>query len=86
VCVPIDSSRPEDFNPLEVPIVSELLKEIDEWNSKSDKGNQADDRLADYEKTSLKPYVDYFRRYVSNLMKESGSGKRDRDGDSEMEY
>jgi DNA primase small subunit len=30
VCVPIDSRHPEDFDPLTVPTVTELLSEIDE--------------------------------------------------------
>lgn len=32
VCVPIDPSRPEDFDPFGVPKVTDLLKEIDSWD------------------------------------------------------
>lgn len=36
-------------------------------------------RLADWEKTSLKPYVEYFRGFVNGLMKEERVVKRERE-------
>lgn len=33
VCVPIDTIHPEDFDPLTVPTVGDLLKEIDTWEA-----------------------------------------------------
>lgn len=91
VCVPIDAERPEDFDPLGVPTVTELLREIDEWNK--NKGvkseNDAEEKATpDYEKTSLKPYVEYFRRFVAGILKEEMGEvkvKRERGGDS-MEF
>lgn len=35
VCVPIDSRNPENFDPMAVPTVTELLAEIDAWEMKS---------------------------------------------------
>lgn len=32
VCVPIDATRPEEFDPFGVPTVGDLLKEIDAWD------------------------------------------------------
>jgi len=75
VCVPIDTRKVEEFDPLGVPTVAQLLNEIDEWNGEG----QGEKKIADYEKTSLKPYVDYFRSFVSALLKDERGGKRDRE-------
>jgi DNA primase small subunit len=81
VCVPIDTRKVEEFDPLGVPTVTQLLQEIDEW----DGGDEVDGKkLQDWEKTSLKPYVDYFRGFVNGLLKEGGV-KREREEDA-MEF
>ncbi|TGZ83968.1 eukaryotic and archaeal DNA primase small subunit [Ascodesmis nigricans] len=72
VCVPIDATRPEDFDPLSVPTVTQLLAEID--------ATTGEEKMADYEKTSLKPYVDFFKRFVAALVKdETTAVKRERE-------
>ncbi|KAI5813839.1 eukaryotic and archaeal DNA primase small subunit [Pyronema omphalodes] len=90
VCVPIDHENPENFDPLTVPTVRQLLKEIDEWESthKEDAPMTEEDKISDVDKTSLKPYADYFRRFVQGLMKEEMNEvkvKRERTGDA-MEF
>ncbi|KAL9071260.1 MAG: hypothetical protein Q9157_005522 [Trypethelium eluteriae] len=88
VCVPIDTRRVEEFDPLSVPTVTELLAEIDAWNG--DEKREADEeakKMQDWEKTRLKPYVDYFRGFVAALLKEEKNGKRDRDEEGDpMEF
>ena len=78
VCVPIDLRKLEQFDPLSVPTVTELLSEIDAWDGKhkQDEGVDGDAKQTqDYEKTSLKPYVDYFKTFVTALIKdEEGEG------------
>jgi DNA primase small subunit len=74
VCVPIDTRKVEEFDPLEVPTVTQLLSEVDEWKS-----DDEEKKVADWEKTSLKPYVDYFRAFVGALLKENGGVKRKAD-------
>ena len=46
--------------------------------------SEADKRISEYEKTSLKPYVEYFQKFVNNLLKDElkDSGKRGRDDDT----
>lgn len=102
VCVPITANASdtgndhvEKFDPLGVPTVTDLLGELDGW--KADDGG-ADGfveegrtmrRLADYEKTSLRPYVECFERFVKGLVRdEQKSGKREReeDGVDAMEF
>lgn len=98
VCVPIDGRNPEQFDPLSVPTVSQLLSEIDAWDAAHPAGiagaepvdgegsapnNDGSDarggrKLQDYEKTSLKPYIDYFRSFIAGVLKEERTGKRER--------
>ncbi|KAJ5918087.1 DNA primase small subunit [Penicillium verhagenii] len=36
-------------------------------------------KMQDYEKTSLKPYIDFFRSFIAGLIKEERAGKRERE-------
>ncbi|PGH16576.1 hypothetical protein AJ79_01682 [Helicocarpus griseus UAMH5409] len=125
VCVPIDVRRVEEFDPLSVPTVAELIEEINEWdrdnkshggvnggNGEGDEetgrgggagagmssaadvnggassnagGGAGARRVQDYEKTSLKPYIDYFRSFVAGLIKAERAGKRGREGEGDEE-
>ncbi|KAK8088490.1 DNA primase small subunit [Apiospora hydei] len=103
VCVPIDPRRLDDFDPLAVPTVQELLAEIDQW--KDVDGDQAvvkeegdaeikkedgvkRSNIQDWEKTSLKPYVEYFRSFVLTLMKDERDArvKREREEADGMDF
>jgi len=88
VCVPIDLRKLEEFDPLGVPTVTELLGEIDAWDSANKKADTDDDvkKLQDYEKTSLKLYVDYFRTHVAGILKEGKGVKREREDGDPMEF
>ncbi|KAF3988495.1 hypothetical protein FT663_03951 [Candidozyma haemuli var. vulneris] len=83
------------FNPMTAPNLSQLQDEIDTWEAKrvnrdssqplsDSEGDQltSSSRVSDYEKTSLKPYIDYFSSFVNGLLKEElKSSKRDREED-----
>ncbi|KOS17975.1 DNA primase small subunit [Escovopsis weberi] len=93
VCVPIDMRSLEDFNPLTVPTVQGLLTEIDAWAAEDQDADGDDDEkakttIADWEKTSLKPYVDYFRSFVNGIMREEAAirGKREREEEGSLEF
>ena len=92
VCVPIDLRKLEKFDPLGVPTVTELLGEIDQWDSSAVGTNEDDEakggmkKTQDYEKTSLKPYIDYFRSYVAALLKDEQGVKREREEGDLMEF
>lgn len=87
VCVPIDTRRLDEFSPLEVPTIQGLIREIDEWKEPEVKSEKP---VHDWEKTSLKPYIEYFRGFVNAMMKgERGDGKVKRErgeeeGDGEL--
>ena len=88
VCVPIDTKRLKSFDPLGVPTVTELLAEIDDWEyviKKSEDEGEAK-KLQDYERTKLKPYIEFFRSYVANLLKEEQGVKREGDENEAMEF
>lgn len=83
VCVPIDVRKLDEFDPFEAPVVTDLLREIDEWAEKNRSLSEEEKiKVQDWQKTSLKPYVEYFRGYVASLLKDEGRGKRERDDDA----
>ncbi|KAE8153984.1 hypothetical protein BDV25DRAFT_5598 [Aspergillus avenaceus] len=100
VCVPIDARKAEEFDPLSVPTVTQLLAEIDAYDAENPSTGAGTDavegegsvpnesdargsrRMQDYEKTSLKPYIDYFRSFIAGLLKEDRGGKRERSEDT----
>ncbi|KAL8243838.1 hypothetical protein R6Q59_010096 [Mikania micrantha] len=93
VCVPItvagDMKRAEDFDPLTVPKVTELLEEVDQFHSSESKTDNSQEeegftmkRVSDWEKTSLKPYIELFEEHVRAIIKsETVRIKRERDED-----
>lgn len=96
VCVPIDTRSEEAmeaFDPLGVPTVQGLLAEIDAWKGGEEAGGDdaenaaAAPAVADWEKTSLKPYVEYFRTFVAGIMRDERDArvKREREEES-MEF
>lgn len=82
------------FNPISAPNLRQLQNEIEVWDSRrvdressqplEDGDSENDRRLSEYEKTSLKPYVEYFQKFVNNLLKDElkDSGKRNLEEDS----
>jgi len=82
VCVPIDPKHVEDFDPEAVPTIVDLLRELNHWIPTVDgnvKEHNATERyiddsegsqarlLSDWEKTSLKPYVEMFQEHIRGL-------------------
>ena len=92
VCVPIDTRRVDEFDPLEVPTVTQLLGEIDGWDRENKGEGEGEEegaasqqkKVPDWEKTSLRPYVEFFRGFVNGLLKEERGGiKREREEGAE---
>lgn len=90
VCVPIDT-RPghlEEFDPTAVPTVQDLLCEIDSWTSEHGEGDD-EKKVQDWEKTSLKPYIEQFRSFIHLLLKDERADvrvKRERDESESMDF
>ncbi|XP_023341373.1 DNA primase small subunit [Eurytemora carolleeae] len=66
VCVPFDPSKAEQFNPDEVPTISTLLDEIDEFSKDA---SEAGKKMKDYKKTSLKESINIFEEFLSTMSK-----------------
>ena len=85
VCVPIDTRRLTKFDPLGVPTVTELLGEIDAFDEQAMEEGDVK-KIQDYEKTSLRPYMEYFRTHVTGLLREEKGVKREREEEDAMEF
>ncbi|KAK5131167.1 hypothetical protein LTR08_001253 [Meristemomyces frigidus] len=87
VCVPIDVRDLDNFDPFAVPTVTQLLREIDEWDLEhAGMAEEERAKVQDWQRTGLKPYVEFFRGYVAGLLKaEAAGGKRGREGEG-MEF
>ncbi|KAI8393421.1 eukaryotic and archaeal DNA primase small subunit [Radiomyces spectabilis] len=75
VCVPIPMDSPEIFDPLTVPTLQSLSQELNEYNRRH--MGDTERKLPDYEKTSLKPYMEIFKKFVNNLLLDVQREKRD---------
>ncbi len=104
VCVPIDKDKLDEFDPLDVPTLQGLVREIDAWvetegaaaamaavevsESGGGTSNTQDVKhVQDWEKTSLKPYIEYFRSFVTALMRDERdvAVKREREEDGDVQ-
>ena len=74
VCVPIDPKEVDDFDPFAVPTLSQLVKELDEFDEEAAKGR----KLQNWEKTSLKEYFEPFQKqFLDPLTKEVRRQEKD---------
>ena len=86
VCVPIETKHLTHFDQLSVPTVTSLLGEIDRYDSQELMQGTSGGKIQDYEKTSLKPYVEFFKIYVTRLLREERGTVKDHDSDETMEF
>lgn len=84
ICVPVDPKTVDEFDPLDVPTVTELLGQIDQWDGDVEMDGSGKKMMQDWEKTRLKPYVEHFGRFVNELMKDEHGGKRPREEDGDV--
>ena len=85
ICVPIDNTRLTRFDPLAVPTVTDLLRQIDEFDRDIFEKNRSE-KIQWYEKTTIKPYIDHFQRFVTCLLKEEKDVKFEEDTKHSMNF
>ena len=83
VCVPIDATRVTEFNPEDVPTVTQLLREMDQWKP-TDSKEEGIRGAQDGDRTSLKPYINFFKSFVHSLAGENKPVKREREDSMEF--
>lgn len=64
ICVPFNPELVDQFNPEEVPTVSQLLDEIDKFTNTA---TEEQKKLKDYKKTSLKGCTEVFEDFLTNM-------------------
>lgn len=98
----LSKNREDDeygFNPMNAPNLKELLGEIEIWETKrvnressqplEESDSESENRrIMDYEKTSLKPYVDHFAKFVNGIIKEEikDNNKRAREDEDPLAF
>lgn len=70
VCVPLDPSSVESFDPDSVPTVGQLLMELEEASRRGDVD-------AGWEKTSLNEYVELFNRHCDGIIRDANKKRRE---------
>jgi len=75
ICVPVDPERIDEFDPGSVPTVGQLLRELDELG----KAGDVTEHHSDWEKTSLKPYVEILDNHALRLMEQIRRDRRETD-------
>ena len=82
VCVPVDPRTIDKFDPARVPTVHQLLHELDKIAPSVNAGESGEGATAavehhsDWERTSLKQYVDMLDKHVMGLMEETRKAKQ----------
>ena len=67
VCIPFDVHSVDSFNPSDVPTIKQILLEIDEFDRTSAASAPESTFKNHVDKTSLKPSIQLFTRFINNL-------------------
>ncbi|CDS35904.1 DNA primase small subunit [Echinococcus multilocularis] len=67
VCVPIDSQLIEEFDPMTVPRLCDLVTQLSQANAIVASEEAVPQHLLAYKQTALRPYIEFFERFVSRL-------------------
>lgn len=82
VCVPIDPKKIDEFDPMAVPTISEILEELN-----SVEKEDSNKKTKEFNKTSLKECTQVFERFVKKLEETwKGKGKMIEQSDMTMEF
>ncbi len=76
VCVPIEVSEVENFDPFQVPTLAQLMKELDEYEANKDEKDES--VVYDWQKTSLKePFEHFQKKFLVPLLNDERRAQRE---------
>jgi len=81
VCIPMDITKIDTFDPFAVPTLPQIVQELDEYEKVH--GASAAAKVPDWQKTSMKPSMQYFLKKFLNPMKSEIRKKRMEEKDKE---
>ncbi|XP_048779196.2 DNA primase small subunit-like isoform X2 [Ostrea edulis] len=82
LCVPIDPKKIDDFDPMAVPTISDILEEMNAVEKED-----SNKRTKDFKGTSLKDCIQIFEKFVKNLEETwKGKGRLIEQSDLTMEF
>lgn len=73
VCVPFDVDQVDNFNPFTVPNINTLMKELDDYADAHPNSDSSNRPVHNFEKTSLKPAIEVFDRFLEGCQLENES-------------
>ncbi|KAG8897366.1 hypothetical protein FRB99_008206 [Tulasnella sp. 403] len=71
ICIPVDPAHVSEFDPGAVPTIQQLLEELGDVKAPED-----GEHHADWERTSLKKYVDMLEKHTSAIMRDARDRRR----------
>ncbi|XP_033728623.1 DNA primase small subunit-like [Pecten maximus] len=83
VCVPIDVEQVDDFDPMAVPTISQILDELNQTSTTST--DDSGKKMKDYKKTSMGEYLRIFEKFLKGL-ESTWSGKILKQSDENREF
>ena len=83
VCVPIDISNIDNFDPFKVPTIEQLSSQIDQFDKNHDESHIL--KLEPYEKTTLKETISIFKSFIASVEK-SNLAIRKAQADESLEF
>eukprot|EP00040_Diaphanoeca_grandis_P040162 m.261453 g.261453 ORF g.261453 m.261453 type:complete len:455 (-) comp42162_c0_seq1:267-1631(-) len=86
VCTPFDIEDIENFDPFTVPTISDLMRELDEYNAEHKDDDTDTERVVkNFEKTSLKKTIDHFDKFLAGVAEETRAERNSKRVASEMD-
>uniref|UniRef100_A0A5K3FX07 DNA primase small subunit n=1 Tax=Mesocestoides corti TaxID=53468 RepID=A0A5K3FX07_MESCO len=80
VCVPIDPQRIDEFDPTKVPRLGELMEQLSQASASAEgeasEAAASAQHLLPYKQTTLRPYIEFFDNFVSQVCAPRSSDAR----------